>query len=59
VAVFDGITPPLLCFESVTPLNSAKWHLTERAGIVSLAPSIRKWSLRFKSCYWITGSDVC
>jgi hypothetical protein len=44
--------------EVVTPLNPAKWHLTERSGVVSLAPSIGNWSFPCKSHYWITGNRV-
>jgi hypothetical protein len=44
--------------EVVTPLNPAKWRLTERAGTVSLAPSIGNWSFPCKSHYWITGNQV-
>ncbi len=44
--------------EVVTPLNSAKWRLTERAGTVTLAPSIGNWTFSCKSHYWITGNNV-
>lgn len=44
--------------EVVTPLNSAKWRLTERAGTVSLVPSIGNWSFPCKSHYWIMGNHV-
>jgi Family of unknown function (DUF6527) len=44
--------------EVVTPLNPAKWHLTEHAGVVSLVPSIGNWSFPCKSHYWITGNHV-
>jgi len=44
--------------EVVTPLNPAKWRLTERDGAVSLAPSIGNWSFPCKSHYWITGNHV-
>src|SRR5260370_27004744 len=44
--------------EVVTPLNPAKWRLAERAGAVSLAPSIGNWSFPCKSHYWIMGNRV-
>ena len=44
--------------EVVTPLNPAKWRLTEDSGTVSLHPSIGNWSLPCQSHYWITGSRV-
>jgi Family of unknown function (DUF6527) len=44
--------------EVVTPLNPAKWRLTERAGAVSLAPSIGNWSFPCKSHYWIMENRV-
>jgi len=44
--------------EVVTPLNPAKWRLTERDGAVSLAPSIGNWSLPCKSHCWIMGNRV-
>ncbi len=44
--------------EVVTPLNSAKWRLTERAGSASLAPSVGNWSFPCKSHYWITGNHI-
>jgi len=39
--------------EVVTPLNPAKWHLSERGGRVSLSPSIGNWSFPCQSHYWI------
>jgi uncharacterized protein DUF6527 len=44
--------------EVVTPLNPAKWRLTERGGAVSLAPSIGNWSFPCKSHCWIMGNRV-
>ncbi len=44
--------------EVVTPLNPAKWRLTERDGAVSLAPSIGNWSFPCKSHCWIMGNRV-
>ena len=42
----------------VTPLNPAKWHLTARAGTVSLSPSVGNWSFPCKSHYWIDSNSV-
>lgn len=44
--------------EVITPLNSAKWRLTEAAGTVSLVPSIGNWSFPCKSHYWIMSNHV-
>lgn len=44
--------------EVVTPLNPAKWRLTQRGGEVSLYPSIGNWSLPCQSHYWIVGGEV-
>ena len=44
--------------EVVTPLNPAKWRLAERAGAVSLVPSIGNWSFPCKSHCWIMGNRV-
>src|SRR5258708_13552748 len=44
--------------EVVTPLNPAKWRLTERAGAVSLTPSVGNWSFPCKSHYWIASNEV-
>jgi len=44
--------------EVVTPLNPAKWHLTESRGAVSLYPSIGNWSFPCKSHYWIAESRI-
>ena len=44
--------------EVVTPLNAAKWHLSEDAGAVSLTPSVGNWSFHCKSHYWIDGNSV-
>ena len=42
----------------VTPLNPAKWRLTEQGGTVSLHPSIGNWSFPCKSHYWIEANSV-
>jgi hypothetical protein len=42
----------------VTPLNPAKWRLTERGGKISLSPSIGNWSFACQSHYWIEGDRV-
>lgn len=44
--------------EVVTPLNPAKWWLSERAGLVSLEPSIGNWSFPCQSHYWIRENRV-
>ena len=44
--------------EVVTPLNPAKWRITERAGKVSLAPSVGNWSFPCQSHYWISADRV-
>jgi len=44
--------------EVVTPLNPAKWRLSERGGRVSLSPSIGNWSFPCQSHYWIEGGEV-
>ena len=45
--------------EVVTPLNPAKWRLSERGGgRVSLDPSIGNWSFPCKSHYFIEGNGV-
>jgi hypothetical protein len=44
--------------EVITPLNPAKWYLTEKNGIISLHPSIGNWSLPCKSHYWISQNRV-
>ena len=44
--------------EVVTPLNAAKWHLTEQDGTVSLRPSVGNWSFPCQSHYWIVGNQV-
>lgn len=40
-------------FKVVTPLNPAKWKLTDHGQTVSLFPSIGNWSFPCKSHYWI------
>lgn len=44
--------------EVVTPLNPAKWRMTERDGRIYLRPSIGNWSFPCKSHYWIEGGQV-
>lgn len=44
--------------EVVTPLNPAKWRITERAAKVSLTPSIGNWSFPCRSHYWISANRV-
>jgi hypothetical protein len=44
--------------EVVTPLNPAKWSLSERDGAVSLHPSVGNWSFPCRSHYWIDGNGV-
>lgn len=44
--------------EVVTPLNPAKWRITEREGKVSLAPSVGNWSFPCRSHYWISANRV-
>lgn len=44
--------------EVVTPLNPAKWRLTEEGGTFSLYPSVGNWSLPCQSHYWITGNRI-
>jgi len=44
--------------EVVTPLNPAKWRLTEDADRVSLRPSIGNWSFPCGSHYWIASNQV-
>lgn len=42
----------------VTPLNPAKWRLTEQDGTVSLHPSVGNWSFPCKSHYYIEANGV-
>ena len=42
----------------VTPLNAAKWGLTDHGKSVSLFPSIGNWSFPCKSHYWISHSLI-
>lgn len=44
--------------EVVTPLNPAKWHLSERGGAVSLTPSIGNWSFPCQSHYWVERNSI-
>ena len=44
--------------EVVTPLNPAKWRIIERAGKVSLVPSVGNWSFPCRSHYWINANRV-
>jgi len=45
-------------FKVVTPLNSAKWRLTDHGQSVSLFPSVGNWSFACKSHYWIDHGHV-
>ena len=52
-----------LCFcgcgyRVVTPLNAAKWTLTDHGKSVSLFPSVGNWSFPCKSHYWITLGQI-
>lgn len=42
----------------VTPLNSAKWSISDHGNSVSLYPSIGNWSFPCKSHYWIDHGRV-
>jgi|JRYL01.1.fsa_nt_gb hypothetical protein len=42
----------------VTPLNPAKWHLTDHGQTVSLYPSIGNWSFPCRSHYWIDNGQI-
>lgn len=44
--------------EVITPLNPARWRLTEHNGKVSLYPSIGNWSFPCRSHYWITEGRI-
>jgi hypothetical protein len=44
--------------EIVTPLNPAKWQLTEHDGSVSLSPSIGNWNIPCRSHYIIHRNRV-
>jgi len=44
--------------EVVTPLNPAKWRLTEEGATVSLYPSVGNWSFPCQSHYWIDKNEV-
>ncbi len=44
--------------EVVTPLNAARWRVTEVGGGVSLHPSVGNWSFACRSHYWIEGGRV-
>jgi hypothetical protein len=44
--------------EVVTPLNPARWQLTEHKGKVSLSPSIGNWNFPCRSHYWIVDGQV-
>lgn len=44
--------------EVVTPLNPAKWRLSESNGTVSLNPSVGNWSFPCQSHYWISSNRV-
>ena len=42
----------------VTPLNPAKWSLTDHGQVVSLFPSIGNWGFPCRSHYWIDHNRV-
>ena len=42
----------------VTPLNPAKWRLTDHGQTVSLYPSIGNWSFPCRSHYWIDHGQI-
>lgn len=44
--------------EVVTPINSAKWSITDHGSSVSLWPSIGNWSFPCRSHYWIDHNRV-
>lgn len=45
--------------EVVTPLNPAKWKLTEHPdGSVSLSPSVGNWGFPCRSHYWVSKNRV-
>lgn len=44
--------------EVVTPLNPAKWQLSDHGPTVSLYPSIGNWSFPCRSHYWISRGKV-
>ncbi len=45
-------------FEVVTPLNPARWRLTERGGAASLRPSVGNYSFPCRSHYWIEDGGI-
>ena len=42
----------------ITPLNPTGWTVHERAGAVSLTPSIGSWSLPCQSHYWVQNGRI-
>lgn len=42
----------------VTPLNPAKWQLTDHGQTVSLYPSIGNWGFPCRSHYWIDHGQI-
>lgn len=44
--------------EVVTPLNAAKWSMTQQGGRVSIWPSVGNWSFPCQSHYWIDAGRV-
>jgi len=42
----------------VTPLNPAKWNLTDHGQTVSLFPSIGNWGFPCRSHYWINHNRI-
>lgn len=45
-------------YKVVTPLNAAKWTLTDHGKSVSLFPSVGNWSFPCKSHYWIMHGQI-
>ncbi len=45
-------------FKVVTPLNAAKWHLTDHGTSVSLSPSVGLGAFPCRSHYWIRRGRV-
>ena len=42
----------------VLPLKAGRWTLKNRAGKISLSPSVGNWSLACQSHYWIEGNAI-
>jgi hypothetical protein len=45
-------------FKVVTPLNPAKWRLTEHGTSISLSPSIGSWNFPCRSHYFLTRNQI-